>query len=303
MLPFPSSINVYINLISDFQSNSHIDMASQPKGNFRLLDLPMELRLILYELLPVTSRHCTLKFPPQNSFGLRMREMAITLVIRSLPVALLATCKLIKKEATPILERKLNQLRTGPMRLIVDSPLLSLSLGRQGLLNKTVLHHLECIRYNDAHVGVDEKEVRRVIERLRDRSTRALKMPVQREPLCNFIRECALYLYLRKPSATHIAVTRHPDQDIEHLCDDFVNTIAWMHGWDTFVPFPIGFMLRGDICDEFDDPHTRAKDEGPIRRSFKEAFTIFGDSTFQIEDIPDHEFDRVWGEGRHNYIE
>jgi hypothetical protein len=268
-------------------------MASQLTGAFYLLKLPVELRLIIYELLPVTSRHCTLKFPPQNSSGLRMREMTITLVIKSLPVTLLATSKLVHEEATPILKRKLYQLRTGPMRLMVDSPLLSLSLGRPGLLNRTVLHHLERISYNDTNVGVDEKKVRRAIEDLRNRSTRASKMPLEHEPLCNFIRECALYLHHHKPSATHLAIIRHPDQDIEHLCDDFINTIAWMHGWDTFVPLPIGIMLRADICDDFDDPHTRAKDEGSIRKSFREALLMFGDSTFQIENMPDQKLDWV----------
>jgi hypothetical protein len=75
---------------------------------FPFLDLPPELRLIVYEhlLVKVTHHH---------------GESDLKLVSLSVPgVTMLATCKLINKEAHPVILSKLSAIRNEPVRLITS---------------------------------------------------------------------------------------------------------------------------------------------------------------------------------------
>jgi hypothetical protein len=87
-------------------------MATQP---FRFLDLPTELRFIVYEQIDFTTKHHTLESTnaPDNSSN-------ITFVRKSLPVQILATCQLINNEAKTFLRPKLAELQSQPMRFLVD---------------------------------------------------------------------------------------------------------------------------------------------------------------------------------------
>jgi hypothetical protein len=92
---------------------------------FRFLDLPPELRLMVYEYISIEKhRHVLTRaesglsndkwpstFPSQST---------ITLIRPSLPVALLRTCHVIKNEATPILEEKWTSLAKQPLQFLVD---------------------------------------------------------------------------------------------------------------------------------------------------------------------------------------
>jgi hypothetical protein len=81
--------------------------------SFRLLDLPKELRLMVYERLSVTSsRHVI----PLDKRGERM----ITLVNPSVPVRILATCRLVNHEAGLVLRPKVQQMLQTPPTMIID---------------------------------------------------------------------------------------------------------------------------------------------------------------------------------------
>jgi hypothetical protein len=95
--------------------------ATQP---FRFLDLPTELRCLVYEQLDIRTRLHRLMFPyssvPEDKGEIEAAP-AILVAVKSLPVAILATCRLCLKEASPILEPKLYQLQYGePLHLISD---------------------------------------------------------------------------------------------------------------------------------------------------------------------------------------
>jgi hypothetical protein len=65
-------------------------MATQP---FRFLDLPPELRCIVYEQIGIRTKHHTLE-----STNAPDKYSETTLVSKSLPVQILATCRLINDE-------------------------------------------------------------------------------------------------------------------------------------------------------------------------------------------------------------
>ena len=92
---------------------------------FRFLDLPAELRYMVYEEIEISSCHYRLKdptFKPEPEPEEQTTQPSyMTLVVKSLPVALLATCRLIHEEAARFLAPKLETLRDEPSHFIIDS--------------------------------------------------------------------------------------------------------------------------------------------------------------------------------------
>ncbi|KAG9196175.1 hypothetical protein G6011_01296 [Alternaria panax] len=90
---------------------------------FRFLDLPAELQYIVYEQIEISTCHCRLK---DLAFEYKFEEETtpasyMTLIVKTLPVELLATCHLIYEEAAPVLASKLETLRDEPSQFIIDS--------------------------------------------------------------------------------------------------------------------------------------------------------------------------------------
>lgn len=88
---------------------------------FRFLDLPPELRCIVYEFVPIFKKHSTI---PSEKVSRRTHdgaEVELTLVVNTLPLQLLRTCHQIYDEAKPFLAPKLESFRQSTARIIMDS--------------------------------------------------------------------------------------------------------------------------------------------------------------------------------------
>jgi len=84
--------------------------------SFQFLDLPTELRCIVYEQLEITTKHYTLD--TTGTTNTPDQPSTITLVCKRLPVQILATSKLINTEAMQIFRPKMRQLKAQPMRFL-----------------------------------------------------------------------------------------------------------------------------------------------------------------------------------------
>jgi hypothetical protein len=82
----------------------------QPQKPFPLLSLPKDLRLMVYEAIPVAARSATIELVNEP----------MTMSVIGGPVALLATCRQIRAEALPLLQPKLNALK--PTKLLIQLP-------------------------------------------------------------------------------------------------------------------------------------------------------------------------------------
>lgn len=91
-------------------------MADDSDAPLRFLDLPSELRLMIYERLPIIITHRRIKPPDVDSHG---PGADVDVAHRVLPgVILLATCRTIRAEAKDIINTKLDRIRAEPIRIL-----------------------------------------------------------------------------------------------------------------------------------------------------------------------------------------
>jgi hypothetical protein len=114
---------------------------------FRLLHLPTEIRLMIFERISTTPRRCEYRFDTHKT----SHPSTISLNITSLPTSLLATSKLISHEVTPILAPRLAELRIQPLDLALDTTSLQSVFDRFYPLGQRLESYLapNTIRDND----------------------------------------------------------------------------------------------------------------------------------------------------------
>ncbi|KAI4679097.1 uncharacterized protein J4E88_006390 [Alternaria novae-zelandiae] len=92
---------------------------------FRFLDLPAELRCMVYEALDVATRkekyNPTRKHEPpyvqiEQDDSWPQGNGKLVMYRRALPMSILATCRLVNKEAAPIIAQKLQKMVKEPVR-------------------------------------------------------------------------------------------------------------------------------------------------------------------------------------------
>jgi hypothetical protein len=110
---------------------------------FRFLDLPIELRCMVYEEIEMSTSHYRLKDPTITDASEEQTTPAsyMTLLVKSLPVSILATCQTINKEEAALLAPKLETLRNEPSHFIVDSTSFSTLSGSYLCIGSMIEEH------------------------------------------------------------------------------------------------------------------------------------------------------------------
>jgi hypothetical protein len=108
-------------------------MAALQQAHFRFTELPAELRLTIYEFLPIQTKHVVVDNETDA-------ESAVTtLLVQQVPVQLLSVCRLVHNEAKGILELKLRSVREATPKIIMDAGVKGALLERKdGILTHTV---------------------------------------------------------------------------------------------------------------------------------------------------------------------
>jgi hypothetical protein len=305
------------------------------KPHFQFLDLPAELRIMVYERLPVKIQHHTFShravYDNEDYWDYNGSEpgddsdIDVTLVVKSLPMALLATCKQINDEASRHMKPALEQLRSELMRLIVDTGSFSRLFQPQDFFRTAMQHCLTRLELAKTGPFITRYKVQGIVPPAMRRSIKRTSSDSRRLEKCQeltaFVRKCASLVHCRTAASSIIALTRcnSDENGLREIVGDLAFTTgAWDHrhpftqgplllpqlypdhyygSWNV-LPGPVGFMFREAMCDQFDDPPTAKFPNGPYRTAFrKEASeSSFGPARFLVEDVNDEEWARDWDE-------
>jgi hypothetical protein len=209
--------------------------------SFDLLGLPAELRLIVYEQMPLTTRHIDFPYSPLNHPSLTSHT---TLVVKTAPI--LEVCRQIQAEATSIMQPR---LLTEPLRFIVDLSDIFLvfrfsSSQPVRFFLEHIATHVERLKSNP-HTA-SQKLASSTFSLLRETISRSTS-PKKHRSLASFIDRSARFILARSPASTFVLFRKPRDQNASTL--GFLR-FTLTHGWgdiDQWLPQPVTFALdRGD---------------------------------------------------------
>ncbi|KAF2854148.1 hypothetical protein T440DRAFT_269507 [Plenodomus tracheiphilus IPT5] len=262
---------------------------------FRFLSLPKELRLKVYERIPLTTRHHTLYDPTfsHTSDTPSSPKPCVALVTKSLEISILLVNRKIHYEALHCLADRLIYLHTQPLRFIVDSLSLNTFIGcSEGNLMTHVREH--CLSpgpirpksqpqphqtqvYNQP---VPHPPQEPLWYKLGNASTRHIFLsPTTEHALIEaFVAHCAAYITTRRPKGLVVAVRKHNGETVEQSVKTIFDAFCWSEifvkvellelGIEECAWIPWGFGGSGDENGgEKERGVEKKKDEGRHRTS------------------------------------
>jgi ferritin-like metal-binding protein YciE len=101
---------------------------------FRFLDLPVEIRLMIYERLPRTIKHHRIEI----NHPIYEHEQVVTLVVRSIPVSILGANRQIYNEAQNVIRAIAESfiLKASPQMLVVTDSYSHVLTATSGLSHR-----------------------------------------------------------------------------------------------------------------------------------------------------------------------
>jgi len=244
-----------------------------------LLELPLELRLMIYEFLPITTRHHTLEDPDfERRFPEATSPSEIVLVTKAASTKLLPTCRQIYYEYKPVLEKSLHLLRSEPLRFIVHSTSLA------AMMNDRIVPHIPkpgtgiCTCWMCSPAPTMEAAV----------PNAAADDPVQRDVAQQFAAKCAQYADTRSPSSIVVAIHKHTAHDIRRISQSLrVATYLYDQHERDFVPLTLA--LHG----------TKLEDVYATPNPTRGVLVILHNpsASVSVDELDEEEWDRVWEQG------
>jgi hypothetical protein len=122
-------------------------MAAQDEGHFRFLDLPAELRLMVYDYLPIRTKQHTLHATKTKvSEAINDRPSAVP-VSHHVSAQILRGCRVLQNEAQAAISRQISKIRNMMPRAIINSSALHLLYGEDGVVTH-IIWWLEALHAN-----------------------------------------------------------------------------------------------------------------------------------------------------------
>ncbi|ORY18249.1 hypothetical protein BCR34DRAFT_473657 [Clohesyomyces aquaticus] len=221
-----------------------MEVATVNQQPFRLLDLPAELRRCVYDsiefrttwhVLDRTQALLSKRYwpvPPKT----QVYESRVTLIRPHAPLEILMTCHLVRKEASPILKRKMEDCRLQPVRYLVDYSAAWALVGPSSPLRS-------CL-------GVADRGLRKTENRA----------------VGDFVQMCGSFLSqtrwtqngVRGPRVIEMTITRKSETAYGI---EFLQTMAWLGMFKYYGPTKLVFIYKSPL------PSTQLVANGDIKDS------------------------------------
>jgi hypothetical protein len=109
-------------------------MAARPQPVFRFMDLPVELRLMVYEFFPITTRHYVIYTRKSKRARPEHERPSLTVINLQVSVQVLRVCRTVQNEAQATMMSKIQRIKEQTPRIIVDSGATTLFSLKNGVL-------------------------------------------------------------------------------------------------------------------------------------------------------------------------
>jgi hypothetical protein len=112
-----------IEAISELAGLLSVLTTMNPTKTFPFLSLPTEIRLMIYERIPVIVKVHSIRKEfgsSRFSFTLSMTPCCFSIIDTTVSTAILSTCRIIFSESKDIIQRKKEELAARPLRMVID---------------------------------------------------------------------------------------------------------------------------------------------------------------------------------------